>query len=388
MAQLELKNLVKIYPFVKVTSIFGREKALTMLEAQKQKPFTTNEGVLAVQGLSLSVQEGEFLVLLGASGCGKSTLLRMIAGLEEVSDGQVIMDGQEINDLPPEDRDMAYVFQNYSLYPHFTVYDNIAFPLRNIHMPREKLDATVRETARLLDLEKQLGKRPNQLSGGQLQRVAIGRAIVRKPKLFLMDEPFSNLDAPMRQALRMQVKRLHQQLGTTFIYVTHDQAEAFSLGTRIAVMRDGRLEQVGTPHQIYTRPVNRFVASFVGQPAMNFVENVALDNKGEWSVSLWGLRYSLPAAVCRRLTATHDGQKITVGIRPVNICLGRGPHSAIVEYAEPLGSETVVHLKTQQQRLIAVTPASSVPYQRGECISFELTPNRFYLFDADGSAPL
>lgn len=382
MTQLELRNLVKVYPFAKVGGLFGRRKALALLEEQKSKPYTTNEGVLAIQDLSLEIREGEFLVLLGASGCGKSTLLRMIAGLEEVTAGEVVMEGKVINDLPPEDRDMAMIFQNYSLYPHFTVYDNIAFPLRNIHLPREKLEATVLETARLLGLESQLQKRPAELSGGQRQRVAIGRAIVRRPKLFLMDEPFSNLDAPMRRTLRSLVKRLHRELGTTFIYVTHDQTEAFSLGTRIAVLRDGRIEQVGTPQEIYNRPANRFVASFVGQPSINFVEDVPLSYDGTWSVEILGQKYTLPDTVSGSLSANDAGRNVSVGIRPVNIEIGRGGHPAVVEYTEPLGSETVVHLNVRGQKLTAVLPEEQEApgVTRGQEVSIQLDPSRFYLF--------
>ena len=382
MTQLELRNLVKVYPFAKVGGLFGRRKALALLEEQKNKPYTTNEGVLAIQDLNLDIQEGEFLVLLGASGCGKSTLLRMIAGLEEITAGEVVMEGKVINDLPPEDRDMAMIFQNYSLYPHFTVYDNIAFPLRNIHLPREKLEATVMEIARLLGLESQLQKRPAELSGGQCQRVAIGRAIVRRPKLFLMDEPFSNLDAPMRRTLRSLVKRLHRELGTTFIYVTHDQTEAFSLGTRIAVMQDGRIEQVGTPQEIYKHPANRFVASFVGQPPMNFVEDVPLCYDGVWFVEILGQKYVLPDMVTGGLKANDAGRNVSVGIRPVNIEIGRGGFHAVVEYTEPLGSETVVHLNAHGQKLTAVLPEEQAnpSLARGQKVTIQLDPNRFYVF--------
>lgn len=382
MSQLQLKNLVKVYPFAKVSGLFGRRKAQAMLEEQKRKPYTTNEGVLAVQKLSLEIEQGEFLVLLGASGSGKSTLLRMIAGLEAVSAGEIWMDGQQIDHLPPEDRDMAMIFQNYSLYPHFTVYDNIAFPLRNLHMPREELETTVLETARLLGLEKLLQRRPSELSGGQLQRVAIGRAIVRRPKLFLMDEPFSNLDAPMRQTLRLQVKRLHRQLGTTFIYVTHDQAEAFSLGTRIAVMRDGMIEQVGTPQELYNHPANRFVASFVGQPTMNFVEDAILSFDGAWQIHVLGCVYPLPNRLVGHLSRDRNGQTVTVGIRPVNIALGGGQHWAKVDYTEPLGTETVIYLNMNGRKLTAVIPegSSAVP-MRGQELSFSLDSERFYLFE-------
>ena len=378
MTQLRLKELVKVYPYAKVSGLFGRKKALALLEEQKKKPYTTNEGVLAIRKVSLDIEEGEFLVLLGASGCGKTTLLRMIAGLEEVSAGEIWMDGNRIDSLPPEDRDMAMIFQNYSLYPHFTVYENIAFPLKNLHMPREELEATVMEIVQALGLEKLLDRRPSELSGGQRQRVAIGRALVRRPKLFLMDEPFSNLDAPMRQALRLQVKRLHQTLGTTFIYVTHDQMEAFSLGTRIAVMRDGIIEQVGTPQELYNDPANRFVASFLGQPSMNFVENVPVTFDGVWQAEILGVRYPLPRRLCEKLT---ENCTVALGIRPVNITLHTGPHKGKVEYAEPMGTETVVHLTASGQSLTAVIPGEggTLP-MRGTEISFALDPNRFYLF--------
>lgn len=378
MIQLQLKELVKVYPYTKVTGLFGRKKARAMLEEQKNKPYTTNEGVLAIRKASLDIEEGEFLVLLGASGCGKTTLLRMIAGLEEVSAGEIWMDGNRIDSLPPEDRDMAMIFQNYSLYPHFTVYENIAFPLKNLHMPREELEATVMEIVNALGLEKLLDRRPGELSGGQRQRVAIGRALVRRPKLFLMDEPFSNLDAPMRQSLRLLVKRLHQSLGTTFIYVTHDQMEAFSMGTRIAVMRDGVIEQVGTPQELYNAPANRFVASFLGQPSMNFVEDVQVSFEGEWQADVMGVCYPLPRRLSGKLT---EDTAPAIGIRPVNITLHTGPHKAKVEYTEPMGTETVVHLTASGQSLTVVIPGEGgVLPMRGEEVSFSLDPNRFYLF--------
>jgi len=332
----------------------------------------------AVNNVSLSVRENEFLVLLGASGCGKTTLLRMIAGLEEVSAGEIWMDGNRIDSLPPEDRDMAMIFQNYSLYPHFTVYENIAFPLKNLHMPREELEATVMEIVDALGLEKLLDRRPSELSGGQRQRVAIGRALVRRPKLFLMDEPFSNLDAPMRQSLRLLVKRLHQKLGTTFIYVTHDQGEAFSLGTRIAVMREGIIEQVGTPQELYNDPANRFVASFLGQPSMNFVEDVPVTFDGKWQAEIFGVAYPLPQRLSGKLTAPC---KAAIGIRPVNILLHTGPHRGHVEYSEPMGTETVVHLTASGQSLTVVIPGEGgVLPMRGTEVNFALDPNRFYLF--------
>lgn len=380
--RLELKNLVKIYPYAQIPKLFGRKKAMAMQELQRSKPYTTNEGVIAVRDVNLTIEDGEFLVLLGESGCGKSTLLRMIAGLEDLTLGDVVADGVVINDWLPEDRDMAMIFQNYSLYPHFNVFENIAFPLKNVHMPREQLEEVVLETAKLLGLENQLKKRPSQLSGGQLQRVAIGRAIVRRPKLFLMDEPFSNLDAPMRRALRTEVKKLHKALGTTFVYVTHDQAEAFALGDRIAVMRDGAIEQIGTAQEIYNHPANRYVASFVGQPAMNFVEQVRLRRDHGWSVELFGKQLDLPESVCDRLRPEDAGSTVTVGIRPVNVEIVPEGIPAVVDFCEPLGSEFVVHLRVGDEKMTAVVPEGqmSAPPMRGAALAIRIDPKRFHVF--------
>lgn len=249
MSRLELQDLVKIYPFAQVKGLFGRKQQKEILEKQRAMPYTTNEGVIAVQKVSLTIPEGTFVVLLGESGCGKTTLLRMIAGLERPTLGEVLFDGEPVTDLPPEERNVAMVFQNYSLYPHFTVFDNIAFPLRNLHMPREELEKTVFEAADMLKMRERLDHLPAQLSGGEQQRVAIARALVRKPEIFLMDEPFSNLDPPLRAELRAQVKRIHNVLGKTILYVTHDESEAFSLGERIIVMKDGMVVKDTTPQE-------------------------------------------------------------------------------------------------------------------------------------------
>ena len=244
MSELSLRGLVKVYPFAKVEGLlFGRKRAKAIRQRQESQPYTTNEGVLAVQGFDLEIQRGEFIVLLGPSGCGKSTVLRMIAGLEEVSAGDILLDGRSIVELPPEQRDIAMIFQNYSLYPNYTVYENLAFPLKSQHVPREQLQRQVEEVAGMMELDGVLNRYPRELSGGQRQRIAIGRALVRRPRLFLMDEPFSNLDPVLRRRLRGLVKSLHQRLGATFVYVTHDQEEAFALGDRIVVMQNGRIDR-------------------------------------------------------------------------------------------------------------------------------------------------
>ena len=228
------------------------------------------DGTTAVRSLDLSIADGELMVLVGPSGCGKTTALRMVAGLEEITEGTILIDGQPVNDMEPRDRDIAMVFQSYALYPHMTVRDNLAYPLKLRKVPKDLREQKVQEAARLLDITQYLDRKPRELSGGQRQRVALGRAIVREPAVFLMDEPLSNLDAKLRVETRANILRLHQRLNTTFVYVTHDQIEAMTMGTRIAVMNEGRLQQVGSPQELYDRPINRFVAGFIGSPAMNF----------------------------------------------------------------------------------------------------------------------
>ena len=364
MADIELDNLVKIFPFQQVKGLFHRRQKQQLLLEQKSMPYTTNEGVVVLQKVSAKIREGEFVVLLGPSGCGKTTLLRLIAGLEDPTLGEIRFDGVNVNTLPPEERDVAMVFQNYSLYPHLTVYDNIAFPLRTAHMPREQLEQTVLEMAELLDMEPWLNRLPAELSGGQLQRVAIARALVRKPQVFLMDEPFSNLDAPLRSELRRLVKRIHGKLGTTFLYVTHDHNEALSLGQRILVMRDGMIEQDGTPADIYSRPRNTYVASTIGSPPMN------LYDRKVWT--------TLDAAPLPR-----DAE--TIGIRPVNIRPSPKGIQAVVSYTEPLGSETLVHLQAGQQALTALWEAEEAErILRGQTVTVSFPSEKLHYFDKNG----
>lgn len=387
MAELELKNLVKVYPFTDPSrSIFGRKKAKQALELEKSQPFTTNEGVLALQDVSLSVEHGEFLVILGQSGSGKSTLLRMIAGLEDVSAGEVLLDGKNMEGVKPEDRDIAMVFQNYSLYPHFSVFDNIAFTLRNQHIPRAQLEEMVNHTAALLGLDKLLDRMPKELSGGQQQRVAIARAIIRKPKLFLMDEPFSNLDAALRQKMRETVAKLHRDLGTTFVYVTHDQMEAMALGTKIMVLKDGILQQVGTPRDLYNRPQNAYVASFVGTPAMNMLEDGVLHKETNgWNVTLLGA--SWPLSPC--FQPEWDGKRVLCGIRPVHLRVGTKGVNAVLKYAEALGSETNLHLEMEGKKLIAVVPSEETAgLFKGKTLSVELRTDKLHIFDPESGMRL
>ncbi len=377
MAEIELSGIVKIYSFAQVRGLLGRKKQQELLARQKAMPHTTNEGVVVLQKINLSIQPGEFVVILGPSGCGKSTLLRLIAGLEEPSLGQVRFDGKVMNGLPPEERDVAMVFQNYSLYPHLTAFDNIAFPLRNLHIPRGELEETVRNMAGLLQIEQCLDRLPSELSGGQLQRIAIARALVRRPQVFLMDEPFSNLDAPLRASLRAIVKRLHRELGTTFIYVTHDQNEALSLGERILVMREGQIVQDGSAAEVYNRPVNCYVASTVGAPPMNLFP---VCPEGDGTFGLLGKRFILPDYL-----RTLRGD-IQVGIRPVHFSLGEGGIRARLVHAEDLGSESVLHLKQGDTEFSVVLEAEKArPLHRDQELSVVPLEKKFHFFGPEGN---
>lgn len=375
MAELELENLLMIYPFTKPSGIIGRKKAMQALEQERQHPFTTNEGVVALQKFSLSVEHGEFLVLLGPSGCGKSTLLRLIAGLDAPVDGQIRLDGVCVNELPPEQRDVAMVFQNYALYPHLNVYDNLAFTLKNQRIPRDELDSRVRETAHALYLARLLERFPEELSGGERQRVAIGRAVIRRPKLFLMDEPFSNLDPELRVQMRQVVRQLHQALGTTFLYVTHDQREALALGSRIAVMKDGMLRQYGTPAQIYGAPADRFTAEFVGDPGMNILENVPVQfHEGGAFLHLLGRDYPI---------SPRSNAYVHVGFRPVHLVPDETGVECKVLSATQGEGEVHLTLDSPHGTLRAVIPSTGTPPIRGEQLRLTVSPRHLHLFDPE-----
>src|SRR2546425_7096886 len=304
----------------------------------------------AVRGINLDIPDKEFIVLVGPSGCGKTTTLRMLAGLEEITAGEIHIGERLVNDLPPKDRDIAMVFQNYALYPHMTVYDNMAFGLKMRKFPKAEIAKRVRDAAEILGIQELLKRKPRQLSGGQRRRVAVGRAIVRHPQVFLFDEPLSNLDAKLRVQMRVELKRLHERLETTAIYVTHDQVEAMTLGDRVVVMKDGWIQQVGEPLELYGKPANRFVAGFIGSPAMNFVEVTVADANGALWADTPGFRVKVPLASAGRL-GPYRGQRVTLGIRPEDLRVATGSDGAdhsfdtVVEVVEPLGSEILLDLK-------------------------------------------
>jgi len=335
--------------------------------------------VEAVKQLSLEIDDGGFLVLVGPSGCGKSTALRMLAGLEEVSDGRITIGERVVNNVPPGERDVAMVFQSYALYPQMTVYDNLAFGLYNQKVPKDDVDRRVREAARILELDQLLARKPKQLSGGQRQRVALGRAIVREPAVFLMDEPLSNLDAQLRVATRAEILKLQQRLGTTTIYVTHDQVEAMTMGDQIAVMRAGELQQVGTPQELYTTPRNVFVARFIGSPSMNIV---TAERNGS-TLRYDGFEAQLPDRVASSLSA--DGA--VVGFRPEHLRLANGAGQpgdvripATVDVVEYLGDEQLVHLHAGDVDIIAKLPIDQQT-SAGEEVTLTLPASRLHLFD-------
>ena len=353
MAELELKNVVKIYPFVNPKKhIFGRKRAEKVLKEQQKMPYLSNEGVIAVQKFSLRAERGDFVVLYGPSGCGKSTVLRMIAGLTDVTAGELFIDGEDMEGVMPELRNVAMVFQEYSLYPHFTVEENIAFPLRNLHIPREELERKTELMLRLLELTPVRHEKPANLSGGELQRTAIGRALIRRPEIFLMDEPFSNLDLPLRQKLRVLVKRVHQELGTTFVYVTHDINEALSLATRLVLMKDGMIVQQGAPDEVYRHPKNLTAAMMTGTPEINIFREACLirDESGCMAV-LHGKRF--PCKEQRRLGP------VILGVRPAQFTLSVSEGIPCRVLArEPVGSEMHLTLDHEGTEIRVVLEAS------------------------------
>ncbi len=348
--------------------------------------------VRAVDGIDLEIREGEFMVFVGPSGCGKSTTLRMIAGLEEISAGTLSIDGVVMNDVLPKDRDLSMVFQNYALYPHMTVYDNMAFGLKLRKVSRLEIDHRVREAAAMLGLEELLQRKPKALSGGQRQRVAVGRAIVRKPKVFLFDEPLSNLDAKMRASMRTELAKLHAKLGATMIYVTHDQIEAMTMGDRICVMKDGRLQQVAEPLELYNRPANLFVAGFIGSPAMNFFRGrVELNGDRlefrETNPSTQRLTIILPDRLVSA-ARSYLGGEIVLGLRPEDLHLASSENvsglnrrmTAQVEIAEPVGAETFVHLRTGGSSFVARL-REAARFEPDQVVELVFASEKVHLFD-------
>lgn len=342
-----------------------------------------DNGYVAVSNVTFTAAEGEFLVLLGPSGCGKTTLLRLVAGLETVSQGTIRIGDQVVNDVPPRDRDIAMVFQNYALYPHMTVYENMAFGLKLRRTPKAEIDRRVRAAARILELEPLLDRRPHQLSGGQRQRVAVGRAIVREPRVFLFDEPLSNLDARLRVEMRAELARLHRELGRTMLYVTHDQVEAMTLGQRIVILNQGRVQQIGTPLEVYYRPANRFVAGFIGSPPMNFIEGRIEQLDGLRFVGEGGrVQLVLDATAWPEL---RPGQAVTLGVRPEAVTLAMPKQTAVqgrVETIEVLGAITHLYVRIGQTTVVAQVDAPQRP-EPGQPISLHIDGARIHLFDAE-----
>lgn len=361
MASITLKNITKVY----------------------------DQKVKAVKQLNLEIMDHEFLVLVGPSGCGKSTLLRMIAGLEEISSGELQIDGIRHNETAPGDRDIAMVFQSYALYPHMTAYQNMAFGLVNRKVPKEEIDRRVREAAEILDITELLSRKPKAMSGGQRQRVALGRALVREPAVFLLDEPLSNLDAKLRSSMRTEIIKLHQRLNTTFIYVTHDQTEAMTMGDRIVVMKDGKIQQVGTPRDLFNHPVNQFVAGFLGTPQMNFLDTrldsdryLVLQERPDSCGEIRLSSYALPDSI------STENDYVRLGIRPEHILISAsGMLTGEVEVVETLGSESYLSVRFAGEQLTIKVGEESTPHQ-GASVRFSLRPDKLHLFAGDSGRSL
>jgi len=350
-----------------------------------------SNGFVAVQDFNLDIADKEFVIFVGPSGCGKSTTLRMIAGLEEISEGELYIGDKIMNDVAPKDRDIAMVFQNYALYPHMSVYDNMAFGLKLRKTPKPEIERRVHEAAKILDIEQLLDRKPKALSGGQRQRVAMGRAIVREPKVFLMDEPLSNLDAKLRVQMRTEITKLHQRLQTTFIYVTHDQTEAMTLGTRIVVLKDGIIQQVDTPINLYNKPVNLFVGEFIGSPQMNMIDTLVERNGNALTLNFGEHKVKVPDAKAKALLeGGYVGKTVKMGVRPEDLhdeemFISASPDSVIeadVEVTELLGAEVYLYLVSAGQNLTArVNPRSTA--KTGDRIKIALDANRIHIFDKE-----
>ncbi len=393
MAEVTLKNIKKVYPHSGEKE--KKKKKAPESPEKKSNLQITAEGVVAVQQFSLDIADKEFIVLVGPSGCGKSTTLRMIAGLEEITEGDLYIDGERMNDVAPKDRDIAMVFQNYALYPHMSVYENMAYSLKVKKTPKDEIDRKVREAAEILDITSLLDRKPKALSGGQKQRVAIGRAFVRNPKVFLMDEPLSNLDAKLRNQMRTEIIKLRSKIDTTFIYVTHDQTEAMTLGDRIVIMKDGFIQQIGTPQEVFMHPANIFVAGFIGVPQMNFFPGCSLQREGDaYSVSLLGRTYPLTAEQSAALSkAGTANRSVTIGVRPVDMkCESTGGEGdATIEVAEMMGSEIHLHMTKDGEDIIAIVGSRSADlsqYEAGKRVDLQFDPAAMHIFDSETGSNL
>ena len=391
MASLNLKGITKIYPHS------GGQKKGKKKAGDTEKKVNlqvTAEGVIAVQEFNLDIKDKEFIVLVGPSGCGKSTTLRMVAGLEEISGGELYIDGQLVNDVEPKNRDIAMVFQSYALYPHMTVYENMAFPLKLRKVDKAEIDRRVKEAAETLDITQYLDRKPKALSGGQRQRVAIGRAIVREPKVLLMDEPLSNLDAKLRNQMRAEIIKLRQKINTTFIYVTHDQTEAMTLGDRIVIMKDGFIQQIGTPQEVFDHPANLFVAGFIGMPQMNFFDARLLCEGGKYFVSVGGCKVELSGDKQKNLAAKKvSAQAMTLGVRPSHMVLAKQPGNTLaakVEVSEMMGSEVHFHANAEGRDVVVIVPTMDATgthidsFHAGDQMNLTFSGNVCHVFGQDG----
>ena len=383
MAEVILKSVKKVYPHAETKK---RKAKKDVPEEKKINLQITEEGVIAVQEFNLDIADKEFIVLVGPSGCGKSTTLRMIAGLEEISGGDLLIGGKRMNDVEPKDRDIAMVFQNYALYPHMTVYDNLAFPLKLKKVDKAEIDARVREAAEILDITQYLDRKPKAMSGGQRQRVAIGRAIVRNPQVLLMDEPLSNLDAKLRNQMRAEIIKLRERINTTFIYVTHDQTEAMTLGDRIVIMRDGFIQQIGTPQQVFDHPANLFVAGFIGMPRMNLFDAKLVKKDGKYVVEVGGIAVELSEEKQARLAAKDVAeQEVVLGVRPEHIILCENGIKSKVDVSEMMGSSVHLHVTAEGKDVIVIVPTTggSIAYPMGSELNLTFNGNVAHVFDKE-----
>ena len=395
MASVTLKNVKKIYPFngddAKKKKKKKKKKKGEEAPEKKVNLQITDKGVVAVQEFSVDIKDKEFIVLVGPSGCGKSTTLRMIAGLEEISEGELYIGDRLVNDVAPKDRDIAMVFQNYALYPHMTVYENMAFALKLRHAPKDEIDKKVKEAAEILDITQYLGRKPKALSGGQRQRVAIGRAIVRDPQVMLMDEPLSNLDAKLRNQMRAELIKLRERINTTFIYVTHDQTEAMTLGDRIVIMKDGFIQQIGTPQEVFNHPYNLFVATFIGTPQMNMFENAKLIKvDGKYAVQLDNQTVVLSDEKQAKLAANNVAeQDIVLGVRPEHIELTAGGIEGKVDVSEMMGSTVHLHVTSMGRDVVLVvstmnmTGAEVAALSSGSTVHFSFPGHVCHVFSKE-----
>ena len=394
MATVTLKHVQKIYPSTENETKPKRRRkrdADEPAEPKKNQLKVTEEGVVAVDDFNLEIKDKEFVVLVGPSGCGKSTTLRMIAGLEDITRGELYIGDRLVNDVSPRDRDIAMVFQNYALYPHMSVRQNLEYPLKLRKTPKEEMDRRVEEAAEILGITQYLNRKPRNLSGGQRQRVAIGRAIVREPQVLLMDEPLSNLDAKLRNQMRAEIIKLRSRINTTFVYVTHDQTEAMTLGDRIVIMKDGEVQQIGTPQEVFNKPVNTFVATFIGTPQMNMFSGKLVKNEaGKYAVRVKDAEIELSEDKQKNLADRNTAeQDVTVGIRPEHITLDGAEGTVVtgtVDVSEMMGSSIHLHVASECTDCIIIVPTLDLgerDLSAGTEVGFTFAPNAIHVFDTE-----